>query len=377
MKHIGTCSVHLQRKEFLIQANFEIPSRGILGIFGDSGSGKTTLLRCLAGLENNTQGHIKINGQTWLDETKNLPSQLRNIGYIFQETRLFPHMTVLANLEYGEKRGHRENRFTENNALLDRSNLFELLSISHLLNRKPHQLSGGEKQRVAIGRALLKNPQLLLMDEPLASLDEKHKHEILPFLDCLHEQLNIPILYVSHSLEEVSRLCDHILVMQQGRIQFSGTLHDALVSPQSPLAHANNATAVLEGIVNKQEKNFHLSTVQTANGNQIHILGLIPIGHHVRVGIKASDVSLCKTAATDSSILNILEGSISAIIEEHDAHILLQIDCHNDILLARISRKSFQQLGLGINQATYVQIKTASIQRNTVIANMKQSSTDS
>ena len=356
MSKASHCAIKLQRKEFSLEAEFDIPSRGVLGIFGDSGSGKTTLLRCLAGLEKQARGKITFNGQNWLSESQNLSSQARNIAYIFQEGRLFPHLNVRENLEYGTK------RCTENNITsLNRKDLFELLNIGHLLNRKTQQLSGGEKQRVALGRALLKNPQIMLLDEPLASLDKKHKQEILPFLSCLHRELSIPMLYVSHSMEEVSLLCDHIIVMNQGRIQFDGHLHDALVSPDSPLAKADDAAAVLDGLVSKQEKEFQLSTIQTANGNNIIVPGKAKVGEQVRVRIQASNISLCKTAITDSSILNIIEGTISAIVDESGSHVLLQINSQNDLLLARITKKSFQQLDLNIGQSIYMQIKAVAI----------------
>lgn len=164
------CSIQLQRTDFRVDAEFSIPAKGVLGIFGHSGSGKTTLLRCLAGLEKNVQGRIEVNGEIWLDKNTNLSSQQRNIGYVFQEGRLFPHLTVTKNLHYGVSRVMAG--YTENSSV-DRVHLFELLNIQHLLDRYPHQLSGGEKQRVAIGRALLKQPKMLLLDEPLASLDEK------------------------------------------------------------------------------------------------------------------------------------------------------------------------------------------------------------
>ena len=356
MSKASHCAIKLQRKEFSLAADFEIPARGVLGIFGDSGSGKTTLLRCLAGLEKQAQGKISFNGQNWLSESQNLSSQVRNIAYIFQEGRLFPHLNVRENLEYGTK------RCTENNTTsLNRKDLFELLNIGHLLNRKTQQLSGGEKQRVALGRALLKNPQIMLLDEPLASLDKKHKQEILPFLSCLHRELSIPMLYVSHSMEEVSLLCDHIIVLNQGRIQFNGRLHDALVSPDSPLAKADDAAAVLDGLVIKQEKEFQLSTIQTANGNNIIVPGKSKVGQQVRVRIQASNISLCKTAITNSSILNIIEGTISAIVDESGSHVLLQINSRNDLLLARITKKSFQQLDLNIGQSIYMQIKAVAI----------------
>ena len=359
MSIAGTCSIKMQRPAFFINAEFDIPARGVLGIFGHSGSGKTTLLRCIAGLEKNVSGHITFNGNTWLSDEQHVSSQARNTGYIFQDSRLFPHLSVEANLEYGAKRSP-----VTGTGSIDKQHLLALLNIEHLLSRRPHQLSGGEKQRVAMARALLKNPQLMLMDEPLASLDERHKQEILPFLDSLHEALSIPMLYVSHNLDEVSRFCDHILLMEQGNVLFDGSVHDALVSPQSPLSRAENAAAILEGTIVKQEKYIHLSTVQTSNGNRLLIQGLATAGKHVRIRIQARDISLTRTVATDTSILNIIPGTISTIIEEKDAHLLLQIDSHGDILLARITRKSYQDLELQPGQNIYMQIKAVSIRGN-------------
>lgn len=356
MSHVGNCSIQLQREEFSIDAKFNIPAQGVLGIFGHSGSGKTSLLRCIAGLEKDASGYIEVNNKIWMNETTFLSSQERNIGYIFQESRLFPHLSVTQNLEYGAKRSRTET------PIINHQHLLELLEVTHLLKRKPHQLSGGEKQRIAIARALFKDPELLLLDEPLASLDEKRKQEILPFLDRLHNELSIPMVYVSHNLDEVSLLCDHMLVIDKGRVQFNGTLHESLTSPESPLAHATNAAAVLEGNIIKQEKEHQISYLQTNNGNTIQIQGLVPIGKQVRVRIQARDVSLCKTAATDSSILNIIECNITKIIDEQTAQILLQLECNNDILLSRISKKSYAQLGLKLNQTVFAQIKALSIQ---------------
>lgn len=358
-KNFAECNIQLQRADFSIDAEFTVPSKGVLGIFGHSGSGKTTLLRCVAGLESDVSGIITVNGEAWLCDKSSLSSQQRNIGYIFQESRLFPHLTVNKNLAYGVSRSPDKN--VSGNTVIDREHLLELLNISQLLDRFPHQLSGGEKQRVAIGRALLKKPKMLLLDEPLASLDQKRKQEILPFLDKLHDELKIPMLYVSHSLEEVSRLCDHMIVMEQGRIIFKGDIHDALVSSNSPLATAENSAAVLEGTVSKQEKEFHLSSVHTINGNVFHVSGVLPLGHQVRLRIQASDVSLSKVAATDSSILNILEAEIVKVIDQQDAYILLQVNVNKDILLARISTKSYQSLALSVGLKIFLQVKAVSI----------------
>lgn len=356
MNSAGHCAIKLKRREFSLEAKFDIPARGVMGIFGQSGSGKTTLLRSLAGLEKDVEGSIEVNGHTWLNDKVNLPTQARNIGFIFQESRLFPHLSVLANLEYGAKRcsGH-------NNRPLDREQLFELLNIEQLLARKPDELSGGEKQRVAIGRALLKNPQIMLLDEPLASLDDGRKQEILPFLDKLHAELSIPMLYVSHSIEETARLCDYLLVMEQGRIRFNSEIHEALVSPDSPLATIDNAAALLEGTIVQHEQEFQLSTVRTGNGTNLQVQGIYPTGQQVRLRILATDISLARTVATDNSILNIIEGEITAVLEQRDAHILLQLQVNNDRLLARISRKSYQALQLQLNQKVFMQIKAVSI----------------
>lgn len=345
------CDILLDRDSFRVAARFTVPEKGVLGIFGHSGSGKTTLLRCLAGLEKDVQGRIEVNGETWLDESRNICSQQRNIGYVFQEGRLFPHLTVAKNLEYGARRNPVKNN------PVDRDHLFELLNIQHLQQRYPHQLSGGEKQRIAIGRALLKSPQLLLLDEPLASLDENRKREILPYLERLHEELSIPILYVSHNLDEMLRLCDEILVMQQGRSVFNGNIHDALISSESTLATVDNAVAILEGSVSKQEKDFNISTVHTVNGNQFQVPGLMTIGKRVRLIVFARDVSLAKTKTAESSILNIIEGKVSAVMDEKGGRVLLQINCNRDVVLSLISVKSFQLLKLSPDKKIYIQVK--------------------
>ena len=345
------CAIKLQREDYFLDVDFNIPEKGVLGIFGESGSGKTTLLRCLAGLEKNVQGRIEVNGEVWLDKNINLSTQQRNIAYVFQEGRLFPHMTVEKNLQYGASRCSAKNNG------VDRDHLLDLLNIIHLLKRYPHQLSGGEKQRVAIGRALLKKPQMLLLDEPLASLDKKRKQEILPYLEMLHDELRVPMLYVSHDLDEMLRFCDYMLVMNQGQSKFSGDLHDALVSPESSLTTVENAAVVLEGSVSKQEKDFDISTVHTVNGNQFQIPGLMPIGKQVRLIVFASDVSVTNVKATESSILNIIEGRVVAVLDKKDGRVLIQINCKQDMLLSLISIKSFQLLQLAIDKKIYIQVK--------------------
>lgn len=354
----GRCHIRCERADFVVEADFSIHGKGVLGIFGHSGSGKTTLLRCLAGLEEKVEGSIQIGGITWMDAAKKLSPQQRNIAYVFQDGRLFPHLSVLKNLRYGVDRNVVRGGFScMGSKSVDQDFLVDLLNIENLLDRYPYQLSGGEKQRVAIGRALLSNPQLLLLDEPLASLDKKHKQEILPYLEVLHETLNIPMIYVSHELDEMLRICDYMLVMEQGKVRFNGDIHDALTHQDSPLATIDNAVVILEGSVAKQEKAFDISTVNTVHGNQFQVPGLMAIGKHVRLLVFASDVSVAKNKATDSSILNIIEGRISAILEKKDGRVLLQINCNQDILLSLISVKSFQLLQLTVDKRIYIQVK--------------------
>ncbi len=355
----GYCNLCLERKGFSLQVEFEIPARGVLGIFGHSGSGKTTLLRCIAGLETDVTGDITLNRQRWLSAKQNIPAHKRNLGYVFQDSRLFPHKTVAKNLDYSVHR--RQGRASE--PALDREHLLELLAIGHLVQRKPHQLSGGEKQRVAIARALLKSPDILLMDEPLASLDDARKQEILPYLEKLHDELSIPMLYVSHSLQEVSRLCDYVLVLQHGRAVFKGDIHTALVDARSPLSHVRNAAAMLEGVVIKHDGDYRLTTIQTTAGNRILIPGVYVAGKQIRLGIVASDVSLCTRRPESTSILNILEGTIVEWADENDGRVILQANCSGDLILARLSKKSFVNLGLKTHARVYLQIKAVAVTR--------------
>lgn len=353
----GYCSLRLERGEFSLHAEFNFPARGVLGIFGHSGSGKTTLLRCIAGLENEARGQITLNGQHWLTADHSTPTHLRNLGYVFQDSRLFPHKTVAKNLHYAMRR--KQTGSTRNS--VDHDHLLDMLSIGHLLQRKPHQLSGGEKQRVAIARALLKNPDILLLDEPLASLDDARKQEILPYLEKLHDEINIPMLYVSHSLREVSLLCDEMLVMERGRLVFSGTTHAALVDTASPLAHARNAAALLEGTCVAYNNDYNLATIQTASGNRLMVEGSFAREKTTRLRIKASDVSVCVERPVGTSILNILDGVVAEIIRENDGTALVKVACAGDHVLARISGLSCGVLRLAPGLRVFVQIKSVAV----------------
>ena len=355
----GQCSISIKKESFNLNASFSIPEKGVLGIFGQSGSGKTTLLRCLAGLEKKVKGDIKFNNQIWLGKRNNLTAQQRDIGYVFQDSRLFPHLSVKENLEYGCKRSGSINE-------ANKKYLIQLLNIFPLLERMPESLSGGEKQRVAIARALLKRPQLLLMDEPMASLDDTHKNEILPYLERLHDQLNIPIIYVSHSIDEVSRLCDDMLVLESGQLVFNGTITDALTSVDSPLLNTEHSIAVLNARVVSTDTSFGLSAVSTTGGSVFQVKGELKKNTPVRLRIPAADVSLCKSKPNDSSILNILPARILSVVEETASEVLLQMSVNKDILLARISKKSFKYLDLKFDMPIFVQVKGILLQQDRI-----------
>ena len=221
---------------FTLNVDLDLPGRGVTALFGHSGSGKTTLLRCLAGLERHSTGSLHFKGEVWQDSTRSIfrPTHQRSLGYVFQEASLFPHLSVRKNLEYGRKRVNSGHKVSLDHAV-------ELLGIGHLLDRMPDRLSGGERQRVAIARALATSPELLLMDEPLAALDLKRKSEILPYLERLHDELDIPMFYVSHSPDEVARLADHVVLLAEGRVVAAGGLRETLARLDLPTAFTEDA----------------------------------------------------------------------------------------------------------------------------------------
>ncbi|MBF3186257.1 molybdenum ABC transporter ATP-binding protein, partial [Pseudomonas aeruginosa] len=242
---------------FELDIDLALPGRGVTALFGHSGSGKSTCLRCIAGLEKAAEGEVTINGETWQDSRRNLfvAPHRRALGYVFQDANLFRHLTVRRNLAFGLKRIAAAERRVE----LEQA--CALLGIEHLLERMPERLSGGEQQRVGIARALLTSPRLLLMDEPLASLDLKRKGEILPYLERLHEELDIPVLYVSHSPDEVARLADHLVLLENGKVRASGPIGETLARVDLPLALDDDAGVVIEGTVSDHDPAYGLLTL--------------------------------------------------------------------------------------------------------------------
>jgi len=348
----------VQHPGFRLDVDLDLPARGVSALFGHSGSGKTSCLRCFAGLDRPQQGYLQVAGELWQDSARDffLPAHQRAIGYVFQDANLFPHLNVRRNLQYGQKRIPAAQR----KVALDQA--LELLGIGHLLERMPSALSGGERQRVGIARALVTSPRLLLMDEPLASLDLKRKQEVLPYLQRLHEELDIPLLYVSHAPDEVARLADHLVLLDEGQVRASGPLKETLLRADLPFASDDEAEAVIDGAVCGHDGTYDLLQLRLPGSEACLRLphAALPEGHRVRVKIKARDVSLSLQRAEGSSLLNLLPVRVEGW-HALGAQMLLTLSIGDQRLLARITRYSFDQLGIHAGQAIWAQIKSVSL----------------
>ena len=352
--------LQLHYPDFSLDVDLDLPGRGVTALYGHSGSGKTTCLRCIAGLERAEQGFVQINDEVWQDSHHKqfVPPHKRALGYVFQEASLFPHLSVLANLEFGWRRIPRSQR------RVDIAHATALLGIGHLLDRHPQHLSGGERQRVGIARALLTSPRLLLMDEPLAALDSQRKSEILPYLERLHDELEIPVLYVSHSQDEVARLADHIVLLSAGKALASGPVGETLARLDLPLALGDDAGVVIDGQVSAYNCDYQLLTLQLPNSQLSVRVAHLPLalGKPLRFKVQARDVSLSLHAGEQSSILNRLPVTVvSEIAADNAAHVLVRLDAAGTPLLARITRFSRDQLQLHPGQALWAQIKAVAV----------------
>ena len=341
---------------FTLDIDLDLPAGGVTAVFGRSGSGKTTLLRCIAGLEQTLDGSLIVNDETWQDGSYRRPVHQRAIGYVFQEARLFPHLSVAANLDFGRR------RIAESERRVSLAQVVELLGIAHLLERRPERLSGGERQRVAIARALATSPRLLLMDEPLAALDQARKQEILPYLERLHDELAIPVLYVSHSPDEVARLADHIVLMEDGRAVAQGPLTETLARVDLPLRLGEDVGVVFSGQVLERNAEWHLARIGFAGGEIWVRDGGAGVGRTVRLRILARDVSIARHRHDDVSIMNLLPATIiTHAAEDHPALALLQLQVGGTRLLARLTRHSANRLELAPGQQVWVQIKAVAL----------------
>jgi molybdate transport system ATP-binding protein len=352
--------LHLTYSGFTLDMDLHLPGRGVTALYGHSGSGKTTCLRCIAGLERAEDGFVQVNEEVWQDSRNGVfvPPHKRALGYVFQEASLFAHLSVRANLEFGLKRIPRTLR------RVDMAQATELLGIGHLLDRHPQHLSGGERQRIGIARALLTSPQLLLMDEPLAALDSQRKSEILPYLERLHDELDIPVLYVSHAQDEVARLADHIVLLSDGKALASGPIGETLARLDLPLARGDDAGVVINGTVSAYDEHYQLLTLQLPDSPlQVRVAHApLAVGKPLRIKVQARDVSLSLYGQEPSSILNRLPVTVTQETPaDNSAHVLVRLDAGGTPLLARITRFSRDQLQLQPGLRLWAQIKAVAV----------------
>jgi len=363
--------IDLARNSFNLKVDVRLPAQGISVMYGPSGSGKTTLLRCVAGLEAQAHGLVQVGPDVWQDDGAGIqmPTFQRPLGFVFQEASLFAHLDVAANLSYGLKRSDARHK----EAVLKEA--IALLSIGDLLQRRTDQLSGGERQRVAIARALATQPKLLLLDEPLAALDIARKQDILPWLEKLRDELKIPMLYVTHALDEVVRLADTLVVMESGQIRQVGPVTEVLSNIDLPVVTGDDVGALLEGRVCALDKQWHLAQValstdplakadtntETHSALWIRDTGL-QVGESVRLRVLARDVSVTLEEAQRTSIQNHLACVVEAIHPDtHPSQLLLRLRCDNVLLLARITARGAHDLGLQVGMPAWAQVKSVAL----------------
>jgi len=343
---------NIRQGDFVLDVDLSIASHGVTALFGPSGCGKTTLLRAMAGLDYHRGGMLKVGEIVWQDDGLFVPPHQRSLGYVFQEASLFSHLTVRCNLEYGLKRLPK----TERRISLDK--VVELLGIGGLLERKPGHLSGGERQRVAIARALAVSPRLLLMDEPLASLDRASKQDILPYLEAVYNELEIPVIYVSHTPEEVARLAHHLILLQDGQVVATGPIHDMLTRLDLPLAHGSDAASIVETVVTGHDEKYHLTHLKFGEGHLTVTRGTRQLGDPVRLWLPAHAVSLTLRHQSNTSIRNIFPATVEEINAEGEAQVIVRLLAGHLPILSQITRKSADELDLKPGKKVYAQVKS-------------------
>lgn len=352
-------NVKKEQGHFSIDATFTVDSTGVTALFGPSGAGKTSIINMVAGLSRPDAGFVIVNGRTVFDSEKgiDIPPEDRGFGYVFQDGRIFPHLSVRSNLTYGMRLVPRNKRTIAFDDVVD------LLGIGHLLKRRIANLSGGEKQRVAIGRALLTSPSLLLMDEPLASLDEARKSEVLPFVERLPSRLSIPILYVSHSLTEILNLADTLVLLDSGRVQSVGPVEDVANRPELAFGkNRNEGGTVVPTVVDHHDLTDGLTYLRFGRN-----LLRVPLfdasqGAKVRVQIDPRDVALALAAPSDTSVQNIFPAVVEQVTEHDGALVEVRLDIGTPIS-SQVTRKAKRDLDLKRGQSLFVMVKSVAISR--------------
>ncbi|HHC73329.1 MAG TPA: molybdenum ABC transporter ATP-binding protein [Thiotrichales bacterium] len=346
----------IARGAFVLEVDLELPVEGVTALFGPSGCGKTTLLRAIAGLESCHCGRLKVGHQVWQERGHCLPTHRRAVGYVFQEANLFPHLSVRGNLEYGWKRAPAAERRVSFDQVV------VLLGQEPLLERRIRGLSGGERQRVAIARALLASPRLLLMDEPLAALDEASRESLLESLERLRGTLAIPMLYVTHSQREVGRLADHLVLMEAGRIRASGPVEELLTRTDLPLARAADAEAVIEAEVAGRDERYHLLRLRFGGGEFLVPEAGRRVEGRVRLRILARDVALALERPRATSVLNVFPAVVESLASVNDAQVVVRLAVEGGgHVLSRITRRSADALGIAPGLRLFAQVKSVAL----------------
>jgi molybdate transport system ATP-binding protein len=358
-----TLSARINRPSgFVLEVDLEIKPNGITALYGSSGSGKSTILKLLAGLERGGKDDdIKLvsEGTTWQDNNTFLPPEKREIGLVFQQQQLFPHLTVRGNLQYAEQRQHI-------NTGQDLQQISEWLALTPLLDKNVNQLSGGEAQRVAIARVLLNGAKCILMDEPLGSIDSPSRSRILPYLDRLHKNLNIPMVYVSHSFEEITHLADYLYVLENGRIKFEGPMIELSSSIALNEGEGDLAATIIQCTVTDYDDEYGLTQLDF-DGEPLYVNADYPgAGNAVRVRIPARDVSIVLQKPNDTSILNILSVKVESFTNSQNPSVLVKLEHKQQFILARITRKSLDSLHLQPGQQVFAQIKSVALINDSV-----------
>jgi molybdate transport system ATP-binding protein len=349
------------RDGFVLRAHFEVPTPAVVALFGRSGCGKTTVVNLIAGLLAPDEGRIQLDDVVLTDTGTgvSIPAQRRRIGYVFQDARLFPHFNVQGNLCYGLKRSARSKDGSRDSIGFDE--VVTLLGLTQLLDRRPHQLSGGERQRVGLGRALLAQPRLLLLDEPLASLDAARREEVLPYLEALRERLALPMVYVSHQFEEVLRLATHVVLMDAGRVLVQGTLAEVSLRPElRDIIGPDSVGAVLDGVVTHVDAGRGMVDLQVGNGSLYVSLQNATLGSRVRVQLLARDIILATHEPQGLSVRNKLRGSIAEMTPDESDAVLVNVDIGGAIVLARVTCEAVQALSLQPGSQVWVLVKAVS-----------------
>jgi molybdate transport system ATP-binding protein len=385
-----------KRDGFTLQAEFEAPTPGIVALFGRSGCGKTTLVDIISGLLAADEARIQLDDVVLADTRAGIsvPVERRRIGYVFQDARLFPHLSVMGNLRYGLKRslrrgaGHgaqertsrveqksaREASLAEHpaaEATLPRQpiafdEIVSLLGLATLLDRRPHQLSGGERQRVSLGRALLSQPQLLLLDEPLASLDVARREEVLPYLQALRDRLSMPMVYVSHQFEEVLQLATHMVLMEAGRIVAQGPLSEVSLCPElRAIVGPDSVGSVLDGVVTRTDPSRAMADLQLGSSILQVNLRDATVGSRVRVQLLARDIILATEKPKGLSVRNILQGVVSRLSPDEEDAVLVEVDIGGATVLARITADAATALNLRPGSSVWVLVKAVSTRGHT------------